>query len=146
MESGGADVELAVVDEELLREEETFDLDERAEAVSNADPVTFYGTDFDVFGLVRRFEGGDILVVGKSCRKADKTHIFVRLFHATDCPCYDTFKDWAALVVEEMDFVNDDEANEVGVAGVCAFASNDVPLLWGRHDDLGLRYLLLGHL
>mmetsp|Transcript_8751 Transcript_8751/g.28800 ORF Transcript_8751/g.28800 Transcript_8751/m.28800 type:complete len:206 (+) Transcript_8751:4765-5382(+) len=42
-----------------------------------------------------------------------------------------------------MDLVDDDEAHELRVRAVAALASDDVPLLGSRHDDLRLRDLLV---
>jgi len=46
--------------EELSAEE--LDLEEVAESFPKSEPITFYGTDFDVHGLVRRLNQGDIVV------------------------------------------------------------------------------------
>lgn len=62
--TGTVEPDTDAVDAELLHEEGTLDLDERAEPLLGSDPVTFYGTDFDVNGLVRRFDSGDIVVPG----------------------------------------------------------------------------------
>lgn len=42
--------------------EEELDLEEMAESFPKTEPITFYGTDFDVHGLVRRLNQGDIVV------------------------------------------------------------------------------------
>lgn len=49
-------------DEELLRVEGVVDVDERAETIPETEPIDFFGTDFDVHGLVRRLDTGDILI------------------------------------------------------------------------------------
>lgn len=55
-------VEIDEVDEELLREENVEDIDESAEALEINVPLSYFGTDFDVHGLVRRFNEGEIIV------------------------------------------------------------------------------------
>jgi hypothetical protein len=49
-------------DLELLREESVEDLVESAEAVTTSAPLSYFGTDFDVHGLVRRLNEKEILV------------------------------------------------------------------------------------
>jgi hypothetical protein len=41
-----------------------------------------------------------------------------------------------AVVVEQVDLIDDDELDELGVGAVAALARDDVPLLRRRHDDL----------
>jgi hypothetical protein len=41
---------------------EVFDVDERAETEKSAGSVNYFGTDFDVHGLVRRLRDGDIVI------------------------------------------------------------------------------------
>jgi Protein of unknown function DUF262 len=50
------------IDVELLREESVEDLNESAEALLVAAPLSYFGTDFDIHGLVRRLNEGEILV------------------------------------------------------------------------------------
>jgi hypothetical protein len=50
------------LDSELLREESVEDLNESAEALADSAPLSYFGTDFDVHGLVRRLNEGEILV------------------------------------------------------------------------------------
>lgn len=57
-----ADVELEPLDEELLREENVEDIDESAEALEIETPLSYFGSDFDVHGLVRRLNEGEIIV------------------------------------------------------------------------------------
>jgi hypothetical protein len=49
-------------DLELLREESVEDLVESAEALTTRAPLSYFGTDFDVHGLVRRLNEKEILV------------------------------------------------------------------------------------
>lgn len=48
--------------------------------------------------------------------------------------------------MEQMDLINDDEANKIRVGSLRGLAGDDVVLLRGRNDDLGLGNLLLGEL
>jgi hypothetical protein len=50
------------LDSELLREEDVEDVNEGAEALASSAPLTYFGTDFDVHGLVRRLNDGEIIV------------------------------------------------------------------------------------
>jgi hypothetical protein len=50
------------VDEEALKEEGVIDVDEKAEAFASAQAVSYFGADFDVQGLVRRLDSGDIVI------------------------------------------------------------------------------------
>lgn len=44
------------------QDEEELDLEERAEAIPDAQPLSYFGTDFDVHGLVRRLNQEDIVI------------------------------------------------------------------------------------
>jgi hypothetical protein len=50
------------LDEELLREENLEDINESAESLEVQAPLSYFGTDFDVHGLVRRYNEGEIAV------------------------------------------------------------------------------------
>jgi hypothetical protein len=50
------------LDEELLREESLEDINESAESLEIEAPLSYFGTDFDVHGLVRRLNEGEIIV------------------------------------------------------------------------------------
>jgi hypothetical protein len=52
--------QLELLAEELAEEEGL--REESAEAFSTAEPISFYGADFDVHGLVRRLNDGDIVI------------------------------------------------------------------------------------
>lgn len=56
-------------------------------------------------------EGGNVLVVQEGGREIDKMNTFVCLFHVADSMSNGGFKDRTMFVVEEMDFVNNDEAD-----------------------------------
>jgi hypothetical protein len=43
-------------------QDDLIDLDERAEPFPDAQPISYFGTDFDVHGLVRRLNQADILI------------------------------------------------------------------------------------
>lgn len=61
--AGMADVvEIDEVDEELLREENVEDINESAETLESKVPLSYFGSDFDVHGLVRRLNEGEIIV------------------------------------------------------------------------------------
>lgn len=55
-------IQVDEIDEELLREENVEDINESAEALEIEVPLSYYGTDFDVHGLVRRLNEAEILV------------------------------------------------------------------------------------
>jgi hypothetical protein len=74
-------------------------------------------------------EGGDILVVGKGSRETDDTDTVVRLIHLANGTRENRLEHGSTVVVEQVDLVNDDEADEVGVARVGGLAGDDVPLL-----------------
>jgi hypothetical protein len=57
----GADTDAEATDEAELTEDEDL-LEEAAEAFAVAEPISYFGTDFDVHGLVRRLNEGDIVV------------------------------------------------------------------------------------
>jgi hypothetical protein len=50
------------LDEELLREEEVEDVNESAEPLEIDSLLSYFGTDFDVHGLVRRLNEGEVIV------------------------------------------------------------------------------------
>lgn len=50
------------LDIEKLDAEELVDVDEKAEPVPLPQPISYYGADFDVIGLVRRLRSGDIVI------------------------------------------------------------------------------------
>jgi Protein of unknown function DUF262 len=50
------------LDAELLRDENVEDVDEAAESLETEVPLSYFGTDFDVHGLVRRLNEDEIIV------------------------------------------------------------------------------------
>src|SRR5262245_122710 len=54
--------EMDQIDEELLREENVEDVNESAEPLEIDAPLSYFGTDFDVHGLVRRLKEDEIIV------------------------------------------------------------------------------------
>ena len=52
-----------------------------------------------------------------------------RLLHAADSRRDNSFKHRAPIVVQEMDFIDDEEPNEVGITGIHAFPRDDIPFL-----------------
>jgi hypothetical protein len=57
-----------------------------------------------------------------------------------------TFQNRPTLIIQKMDFVDNDKAHEIRVARVRALACDDIPFLRRCDDDLRLGDLLLGHL
>ena len=57
----------------------------------------------------------------------------------------DGLDDRAAVVVQQVDLVDDEQAHELRVGAVAALARDDVPLLRRGHNDLGGIDLALGH-
>lgn len=50
----------------------------------------------------------------------------------------------AAPVVEQVNFIDNEQTHELGVGALAALARDDVPLLGGGHDDLRRVDLALG--
>ena len=46
----------------VVEEDGVLDIEERAEAFQDTIPISYFGTDFDVHGLVRRLNDGEILI------------------------------------------------------------------------------------
>ena len=60
------------------------------------------------------------------------------LLHAADGPSDNGFEHRAPIIMQEMDFIDDEEPNEVGITGIRAFPRDDIPFLWRGGDDLGV--------
>ena len=65
-------------------------------------------------------------------QKAKEADVLGSLFRPSDSPGNDTFQNRSSLIVEKMDFINDDEAHEVGVRSVGRFPRYDIPISWTR--------------
>ena len=74
---------------------------------------------------VPRLDGRDALL-----------HGVARRLDLADRPRDDRLEDGPAVVVEQVDLVDDDQAHELRVRAVAALARDDVPLLRRRDDDL----------
>ena len=74
--------------------------------------------------------------VGQRRRQAHEPHGVARRLDLADRPRDDRLEDGAAVVVEQVDLVDDDQAHELRVRAVAALARDDVPLLRRRDDDL----------
>ena len=75
--------------------------------------------------------------VGQRRRQAHEPHGVARRLDLADRPRDDRLEDGPAVVVEQVDLVDDDQAHELRVRAVAALARDDVPLLRRRDDDLG---------
>ena len=97
-------------------------------------------------GRIYSEEGGYVLVVGQRRRQANKTDGITDLLRSTDRTSDYTLQNRTAFIVEKVDFVDDDESDEVGVTHIRALASDDIPFFRGSDDDLCFRNLLFRHL
>mmetsp|Transcript_40327 Transcript_40327/g.94748 ORF Transcript_40327/g.94748 Transcript_40327/m.94748 type:complete len:681 (-) Transcript_40327:488-2530(-) len=84
-----------------------------------------------------------VLVVGQRCAEPDKPHELLRRLDLSDRAGDERLEHRAAAVVEQVDLVDDDEADEAREGARVAFARDHVVLLGRHHDDVGLRELLL---
>ncbi|RUS26118.1 hypothetical protein BC938DRAFT_471207 [Jimgerdemannia flammicorona] len=91
-------------------------------------------------------EACDVLVVRERGGEPDEADDLLSLFHVAYGAGDDALEHGTAFVVQQMDLVDYDEADEVGVAAVGSLASDDIPFLRGGDDDLGFGDLLFGQL
>jgi hypothetical protein len=89
-------------------------------------------------GWINTEEGHDILVVGQCHRETHKMHILRCLFHVPYRMSNDTLQHWVPFIMQKVNLINNDEVDKISVAGVGTLAGDNVPLLWGHNDDLGL--------
>ena len=83
-------------------------------------------------------EGGNVLVVRKSGRESYKADHLGSRFDLTDGTSNQCFQNWSSQVVQQMNLINDDQFYKLKIGTISALSCDDVPLLWGCHDDLGL--------
>lgn len=60
-----------------------------------------------------------------------------------DSPGNNGLQNRASVIVEQVDFINDQEPDQLRVDAITALPRDDIPLLWGGHNDLGLLNLRL---
>ena len=87
-------------------------------------------------------EASDVSVVGQGGTETDDTDVIASLLIATQGSAHNALNNRTTLIVKQMDFIDTDQLDEVDVAGVGGLAGDDVVLLGGCDDDLGLGNLL----
>jgi hypothetical protein len=63
-------------------------------------------------------EGGYIAVVGEGSGKTDDAYGVSSVLLATDGTCNDALEDRSTVIVQQVDLIDTDETDEIGVAGV----------------------------
>ena len=91
-------------------------------------------------------ETSHITVVRKGSTETHNSYRLSSLLGSANRSADDALKDGATFIVEEMNLVDDNKADKVGVASFGCLSGNDVVLLRGCDDDLGIGDLLLGEL
>ena len=92
--------------------------------------------------LVHAKEVGNVDVVRERGRQTNNPDQGLCALHLSLCPCHQTLQHSATLVVQHVDFINDEQPHllhELGIA--CAFTCDDVPLFWCCDDDLRIKDL-----
>ena len=64
------------------------------------------------------------------------TDHFLRLLHLADGARNNGLEDRPTIVVQQVDFVDDDQSDQLRVRAVAGLAGDDVPLFRRRDDDL----------
>ena len=77
-----------------------------------------------------------VLVVRQSGAESDDADKLRSLLNLTDSTTDDGFEDRTTRVVQQMDFVDDDEFDQVYVSTFTSLSSDDVPLFGSGHNDL----------
>jgi hypothetical protein len=80
-------------------------------------------------GWIGTEEGHDILIVGQCHRETHKMHILRHLFHAPYRMSNDALQHWVPFVMQKVNLINNDEVDEISVAGVGTLAGDNIPLL-----------------
>ena len=89
----------------------------------------------EALAWVHAEELSDILIVGESSAEAHKTNLILRLLNLAQGTRHDGLQNRTAIVVQQVNLVNNDERDEKG-AGALSFASDNIPLLWCADNDL----------
>ncbi|KAI6754202.1 hypothetical protein HG530_012716 [Fusarium avenaceum] len=89
-------------------------------------------------------EARNIFVVGKCGRQTKDSNWLASLFRLADSSADNAFQHRTAIVVKQMDFVNNDEAHHISVGQVVGLSGDNIPLLRCSDDNLCLGNLLLG--
>ena len=76
------------------------------------------------------------LIVWQRGRESEQSDVFLSRLHLPDGPGDEALDDRAAVVVEEMDLVEDDQTNELRERSLRALPRHDVPLLRRADDHL----------
>lgn len=79
---------------------------------------------------------GAHLIVGQGGRETEQADVFLRRLHLSDGPGDETLDDRAAVVVQKVDLVEDDQTDELGERSLGTLASHDVPLFRRANDHL----------
>mmetsp|Transcript_29704 Transcript_29704/g.63180 ORF Transcript_29704/g.63180 Transcript_29704/m.63180 type:complete len:350 (-) Transcript_29704:240-1289(-) len=84
-------------------------------------------------------EDAHILVIRQRRGEPDKPNVLLSRLDLADCPSHNGLQHRPASVVQEVDLIDDDQADELRVGTLVAgLPRDDVPLLRGGDDDLCL--------
>mmetsp|Transcript_5726 Transcript_5726/g.16981 ORF Transcript_5726/g.16981 Transcript_5726/m.16981 type:complete len:542 (-) Transcript_5726:814-2439(-) len=87
-------------------------------------------------------KGCHIRVVWKRGRKANKTDRFSGGLHLSDDSSDDALQHRTTVIVQQVNFVNNHELDQLGEGSAFSLSSDDVPLFWCCHQKLSLADLL----
>ncbi|KAI6760260.1 hypothetical protein HG531_013461 [Fusarium graminearum] len=91
-------------------------------------------------------EACDIFVVGEGGRQTENSDGFASLLGLTNSSADNALQYRTTVVVQQMDFIDDDKAHKIGIGQVVGLSGNNIPLLGCSDNDLSLGDLLLGEL
>lgn len=89
-------------------------------------------------------EGGDIGTVVQRGREAHKAHGLGGGLHLEDGPGHQALPHRAAVIIDQVDLIQDHQAHKLGVRPALSLVGNDVPLLVHGHNHLGIADFLPG--
>ena len=81
-------------------------------------------------------EGGDVLEVGQRRGKTDDSHHLLCRLHLSHGASHDRLQHRAAIIMQQVNLVDDQQSHQLGVRPVSRLASDDIPLLRGGDDHL----------
>ena len=91
-------------------------------------------------------EHSHVLVVGQSGGEPHQPDLLLGGLDVPDAPGHQGLQHWASLVMEQVDLVEDDQPDQLSVGPLASLPRDDVPLLRGADNHLGLVDLLLAQL
>mmetsp|Transcript_51147 Transcript_51147/g.84810 ORF Transcript_51147/g.84810 Transcript_51147/m.84810 type:complete len:257 (+) Transcript_51147:474-1244(+) len=98
------------------------------------------------FLRVHSQESCHVLIVGESGRQTDHSNHLLGRLNLPNCSRHYRFEHRPSVVVQQVDFVNNHELDELRVGAIAALSGNDVPFLGSGDNHLCIRNLLLGQL